>query len=63
MIPFLGPFLQGLTGPLILAISGIYGANFETENSMYKSAMILAENFFKLFAEIFNGIKEYWESR
>jgi hypothetical protein len=62
-IPFIGPFIQDIAGPLILALSALFGIQFETGQSLFDSAMTLASNFFKLFADIFNAVKEYWGSK
>ena len=60
MIPHFGPYLQDVTEPLILALSALSGVQFDTGSSMFDAAMTLAKNFLKLFADIFNAIKEYW---
>jgi hypothetical protein len=62
MIPFIGHYLQELTQPLVITLSALCGYQFETGNSIFESAMTLAKNFFQLFADIFNTIKEYWEN-
>ena len=63
MIPYIGPYIQELTEPLILALSAFSGVKYQTGESSFDSAMTLATNFFKLFAEIFNAIKEHWGSK
>lgn len=63
MIPFIGPWLQHLVEPLLLSLSAFMGYTVETGDSPFEAAITLAKNFFKLLAETFNAIQEYWESR
>jgi hypothetical protein len=63
MIPFIGSYFQDLTQPLLLTLSALAGFKFETGNTYFESALMLAKSFFKLLADIFNAIKDYWQEK
>jgi len=73
LIPFIGPFLAPITMALGAIIGGVAGHRLDKSNKgqtvkdgkmgIMEDIITLAKEFFKLFAEIFNALKEYFSEK
>jgi hypothetical protein len=64
LIPFLGPLLSPLVTALGLIAGALYGAKLDhPKHKKIEAVIVSAKSIFKLFAEIFLALKEYWNTK